>query len=90
MSITAANPQGDDIGLGTQMVTLNGTSSLTATTLVDCSTTGSLNPAVGTTGTANSQIFPRSAQQVLNIVYAGGTATSNKGFFPAGLNGNVK
>ncbi len=89
-SITASNPQGDDIGIGTQMVALNtSTANITASTLVDATTTGSLNPA-GSTGTAGSLVFARSAAEVLAIVYAGGTTTSNKGFFQAGLNGNVK
>ncbi len=89
MSISSTNTQGDDIGLGTQQVKLNGTSNLTATTIVDATTTGSIN-AAGTSGTAGSMVFARKASQVLSIVYAGGTAASNKGFFPAGLNGNVK
>jgi hypothetical protein len=33
-------------------------------------------------------VFSRSAAQVLAIVYAGGSGKG--GFFPAGLNGNVK
>lgn len=86
LSVTT-NTQGDDIGLGTQTVMLNGTTALTASTLVDATTTGSIN--VSTT-TAGSLVFARTAAQVLSIVYAGGTTTNNKGFFPAGLNGNVK
>ena len=89
-STTSSRTSGDDIGLGTQMVALNtSAATLTATTLVDATTTGSIN-APGTTGTAGSMVFARTAAQVLGIVYAGGTTTSNKGFFPAGLNGNVK
>lgn len=87
-SISSTNPQGDDIGLGTQQVQLNGTSNLTASTIVDCTTTGSLNPAASGSTTANSTVFARSAAQVLAIVYAGGSGKG--GFFPAGLNGNVK
>ena len=87
MSINASNLQGDDIGLGTQTVMLNGTSGLTATTLVDATTTGSINLAAST-NTPFSRVFPRTAAQVLAIVYAGGTGKG--GFFPAGLNGNVK
>ncbi len=86
-SITSTRTQGDDIGLGTQQVTLNGTSNLTASTLVNASTTGSIN-AAGSTGTAGSLTFARTAAQVLAIVYAGGSGKG--GFFPAGLNGNVK
>ena len=85
---SSTRTQGDDIGLGTQQVMLNGTSNLTATTLVDCTTTSNINAANGTTGTANSQVFARTAAQVLAIVYAGGSGKG--GFFPAGLNGNVK
>ncbi len=89
-STVAARTSGDDLGLGTQTVALNTSSTnLIATTLVDATTTGSIN-AAGSTGTAGSMVFARTAAQVLNIVYAGGTTTSNKGFFPAGLNGNVK
>jgi len=86
-SISSTMTQGDDIGLGTQMVNLNGTSGVTASTLVNASTTGSIN-AAGSTGTAGSLVFSRSAAEVLAIVYAGGSGKG--GFFPAGLNGNVK
>jgi Ferritin-like domain len=88
-SITATNSEGDDIGLGTQQVMLEGTTNLAASTLVNASTTGSLNPA-GSTGTAGSLAFTRTAAQVLSIVYAGGAAGVGGGFFPNGLNGNVK
>ena len=87
-SITTARADGDDVGLGTQQVMLNGTTAYTATSLVDASTTSSIN-AAGGTGTAGSLVFARTAAQVLNIVYAGGTKASNKGFFPVGLNGNI-
>ena len=87
-SVSGTRPDGDDIGLGTQQVSLNGSTSYTATSLVDASTTGSLNPA-GAGGTAGSLVFARSGAEVLAIVYAGGTKASNKGFFPAGLNGNI-
>ena len=89
MSISGTAKDGDDVGLGTQQVMLNTTSSFTATSLVDASTTGSIN-APGSSGTAGSLAFARTAAEVLAIVYAGGTTTSNGGFFPAGLNGNVK
>ncbi len=84
---TAARAQADDIGLGTQQVMLNGSANVTASTVVDATTTGSINSG-GTTGTAGSLVFARSAAQVLAIVYAGGSGKG--GFFPAGLNGNVK
>jgi hypothetical protein len=66
---------------------LNGTANLTASAIVNASTTGSIN-AAGSSGTAGSLVFSRTAQQVLAIVYAGGSGKG--GFFPAGLNGNVK
>jgi hypothetical protein len=86
-SISSTRLDGDDIGLGTQSVTLNGTSGMTASTLVNATTTGTIN-AAGSSGTAGSMVFARSAAQVLAIVYAGGSGKG--GFFPAGLNGNVK
>ena len=86
---SAKNMQGDDIGLGTQMVALNGTTTnITASTIVDATTTGSINTAaIGTS--VGSLVFARSAAQVLNIVYASKAGTPG-GFFPAGLNGKVK
>lgn len=92
-TISAAHTVGDDIGLGMgtavpQMVALNtAAQTFPATSLVDATTTGSINPSTTTSG---SMVFARTATQVLGIVYAGGTTTSNKGFFPVGLNGNVK
>ncbi|HTZ59223.1 MAG TPA: ferritin-like domain-containing protein [Acidobacteriaceae bacterium] len=86
-SISSTRLQGDDIGLGTQTVMLNSSSGMTASTLVNATTTGSIN-AAGSTGTAGSMVFSRSASEVLAIVYAGGSGMG--GFFPAGLNGNVK
>lgn len=86
---TASRTNGDDIGLEGQQVTLNGTSSLTATSLVNATTTGSINTAAAGANTTGSLVFARTAAQVLKIVYAGGTSTSNKGFFPTGLNGKV-
>lgn len=86
-SISSTMKDGDDIGLGTQQVQLNGSSNLTASAIVNASTTGSINAA--TSGnTAGSKVFARTAAQVLAIVYAGGSGKG--GFFPAGLNGNVK
>ncbi len=86
-SVSSTRQDGDDIGLGTQTVMLNGTSGFTASTLVNATTTGSIN-AAGSSGTAGSMVFARSATEVLAIVYAGGSGKG--GFFPAGLNGNVK
>lgn len=86
-SISSTQKDGDDIGLGTQTVMLNGTTGFTASTIVNATTTGSIN-AAGASGTAGSMVFARTAAQVLAIVYAGGTGKG--GFFPAGLNGNVK
>jgi hypothetical protein len=39
---------------------------------------------------ANGLAFSRSAAQVLNVVYLNKTAVSSGGFFPSGLNGNLK
>ncbi len=81
--------QGNDIGIGTQQVQLNGTTNVTASTIVNASTTGSINtPASGST-TTGSLTFARTAAQVLNIVYASAAGKAG-GFFPNGLNGNVK
>jgi len=67
----------DDIGLTTTMDNLNGTSgSYQASTIVDADLT-------------NSQGFSRTAAQVLAIVYANPAGTPG-GFFPNGLNGNIK
>jgi Ferritin-like domain len=64
----------DDIGLGTQQDELNGTASYTASTIVNAD--------------SNTIAFSRTAQQVLNIVYASPNGTKG-GFFPNGLNGNI-
>jgi hypothetical protein len=65
----------DDIGLGTTMDDLNGTSATyTASTIVNAD--------------SNTIAFSRTAQQVLNIVYASPSGTKG-GFFPNGLNGNI-
>jgi len=65
----------DDVGLGTTMDDLNGTSATyTASTIVNAD--------------SNTICFSRTAQQVLNIVYASPNGTKG-GFFPNGLNGNV-
>ena len=85
--ISSTMTDGDDVGLGTQQVMLNGSSNVTASAIVNATTTGSINAA--TMGnTAGSMVFARTAAQVLAIVYAGGSGKG--GFFPAGLNGNVK
>lgn len=87
-STSATMLMGDDIGLGTQMVALQGASqTYMASTLVDASTTGSINSG-GTTGTAGSLVFARMTSNVLPIVYAGGSGKG--GFFPNGLNGTIK
>ncbi|WP_022684747.1 ferritin-like domain-containing protein [Sphingomonas phyllosphaerae] len=39
---------------------------------------------------SNGIAFSRSPAQVLNIVYLNGAAVSSGGFFPAGVNGNIK
>jgi hypothetical protein len=76
------DPNPDDYGVATQSVTLNSTSAVTATQIVDCTPQSFAAPATG---------FARSTTQVLNIV-TGGAATSaatiaKGGFFPNGLNG---
>ena len=75
-----ANPSGtpvDDIGITNTAVALNGTSaSYTATTIVDDNLT-------------TGQAAGRTPQQVLQIVTAGST-TNQGGFFPNGVNGNIK
>jgi hypothetical protein len=73
---------GDNIGLGAQSVTLNGTSGMTASILVNATTTGSIN-APGSSGTAGSMVFSRSAAQVLAIVYAG--CSQGDGWIPPQL-----
>jgi len=66
----------DDIGLSAVTVALNGSSaSYSASTIVNADA-------------ATSRGFSRTAQQVLNIVYASPSGTKG-GFFPSGLNGNV-
>jgi len=65
----------DDVGLGTMQDQLNGTmANYTASTIVNAD--------------ANTIAFSRTAQQVLNIVYASPTGAKG-GFYPNGLNGNV-
>jgi hypothetical protein len=86
-STTSDRKMGNDIGIGTQQVQLNGTTNVTASTITNASATGSINSG-GTTGTAGSLGFARTAAQVLAIVYAGGSGKG--GFYPNGLNGNVK
>lgn len=86
-SISSTRADGDDVGLGKQQVQLNGTANVTASAIVNATTTGSIN-APTTGNTAGSMVFARTAQQVLAIVYAGGSGKG--GFFPNGLNGNVK
>ena len=68
----------DDVGLTTLNVALNGTAATYAgSTVVNAD--------------ANAIGWARTPSQVLNIVYATpGTGVSVGGFFPAGLNGNVK
>ncbi len=71
---------GDDVPLtpGTNMVSLAGGASVTATTIVDADLT-------------NVIAFSRTTTQVLNIVTGGGATTANTKstgvFFPSGLNG---
>jgi ferritin-like protein len=68
----------DDIGVGTQMVSLAGAANVTASTIVDADQT-------------NVIAFSRTTTQVLNIVTGGGATTPGTKamgvFFPNGLNG---
>ncbi len=75
---TLAGGTPDDVGLNTSMVALNGSSSTyTGSTIVNAD--------------ANSLAWSRTPSQVLSIVYANAVSgTAMGGFFPAGLNGNVK
>ena len=75
------DPNPDDYGTANQMVTLNSTTAVAATQIVNAGPASSSAPAIS---------FGRSTSQVLNIVTAGG-ANAGKiatgGFFPQGLNG---
>ena len=70
----------DDIGVGTQMVSLAGGANVSASTIVDADQT-------------NVIAFSRTTTQVLNIVTGGGALTSGTKatgvFFPSGLNGLI-
>ena len=70
----------DDIGVGTQMVSMAGGANVSASTIVDADQT-------------NVIAFSRTTTQVLNIVTGGGATTSGTKasgvFFPSGLNGLI-
>jgi hypothetical protein len=53
-------------------------------------TTGAVTASNIVPTDANGIAFSRTPSQVLNIVYLNRTAASSGGFFPAGLNGNLK
>ena len=75
------DPNPDDYGLATQTVTLNSSTAVTATQIVDAPPATAPAPAIAP---------GRSTSQVLNIVTAGGATAGNiakGGFFPSGLNG---
>ena len=76
------DPSPDDYGVGTQSVTLNTSTAVMATQIVDCTPQSFAAPATG---------FGRTTTQVLNIVTAGNAGTTGAiakgGFFPNGLNG---
>ena len=74
-AVASAN---DDIGVGTQQVSLGGGANVTALTILDAD--------------SNAIAFARTTAQVLSIVTGGGVQGGPaKGvFFPAGLNGNIK
>ena len=70
----------DDVGVGTQMVSLAGGANVSASIIVDADQT-------------NVIAFSRTTTQVLNIVTGGGATTSGTKasgvFFPSGLNGLI-
>lgn len=75
------DPNPDDYGTANQTVTLNSTTSVAATQIVNAGPASSSAPAMS---------FGRSTAQVLNIVTAGGAntgAVAKGGFYPVGLNG---
>ena len=75
------DPNPDDYGTANQTVTLNSTTQVQATQIVNAGPASSSAPAIS---------FGRSTAQVLNIVTAGGAnagTIATGGFFPQGLNG---
>ncbi len=83
LAVNAQADTPDDIGIGSQQVTLAGGNAVSATTLVDADT--------------NVIAFSRNTTQILNIVTGGGAlngstvVTPATGvFFPAGLNGTIQ
>ena len=98
-SASMTNLRGDDVGVAGQEVVLNGSTALSAASIVNASTstvTITVDPITGTTisaappsGTTSGSLSPAlTPAQVLAIVYAGGSGKG--GFFPVGLNGNIK
>lgn len=100
-SASTTNLRGDDNGVGTQQVLLNGSSVLNAAGVVNASTSyvttsadttsssGSTVSAAPPSGTTSGSLGPSlTTAQVLKIVYAGGSGKG--GFFPSGLNGSIK
>lgn len=76
------DPNPDDYGTALQTVTLNTTTQVQATQIVNAGPASSTAPAIS---------FGRSTAQVLNIVTAGGANTgtvATGGFYPQGMNGN--
>lgn len=75
------DPSPDDYGTALQTVTLNSTTQVQATQIVNAGPASSTAPAIS---------FGRSTSQVLNIVTAGGAnsgTVATGGFYPQGLNG---
>ncbi|HVF94152.1 MAG TPA: ferritin-like domain-containing protein [Sphingomonas sp.] len=68
----------------------NARDSLDGTSDLDQGITGTATASNIVPTDANGVAFSRTTSQVLNIVYLNRTAASSGGFFPAGLNGNIK
>jgi len=64
--------------------------SLDGTTDLDQGIVGTATTANLVPTDANGLVFSRTAGQVLNIVYLNRNAVVSGGFFPAGLNGNIR
>ena len=61
------------------------TPSTTASTTINGGAASNIVPA-----DSNGIVFGRTAGDVLNVAYLNAGAVSSGGFFPAGVNGNIK